>query len=91
MYYCVDPFQGPLNGSRHLRGSIKRPVIKKHGFQCNPGIDGGKGVAFTSQIMYCFRDHFWGPLSESGHLRGSIRLLVIKTLDFSVILELKAR
>ena len=41
MYYCHDDFWGPLKESRRLRGSIRRPVIKVQGFQCNPGVDGG--------------------------------------------------
>ena len=41
MYYCRDHFWGPLSESRQFRGSIRRPVLKKHGFQCKPGIDGG--------------------------------------------------
>ena len=40
MYYCRDHFWGPLSESRQFRGSIRRPVLKKHEFQCNPGIDG---------------------------------------------------
>ena len=34
MYYCRDHFWAPLSESRC-------PVIKKHGCQCDPGIDGG--------------------------------------------------
>ena len=41
MYYYRDHFWGSLKESRRLRGSIRRPVIKNYGFQCNPGIDGG--------------------------------------------------
>ena len=42
MYCCRDNFWAPLSEPRHLRGSIRRLVLKKkHGFQCNPGIDGG--------------------------------------------------
>ena len=31
----------PLTEPMHLRGSIRRLVMKKNGFQCNPGNDGG--------------------------------------------------
>ena len=86
MHYCRDHFWNPVSESRHLRGSIRRPVLKKHGFQCSPGIDGGVEqtnigflffyVVSIKLIMYDSRDHFWGPSSESRHLRGSIRRLV---------------
>ena len=41
MYNCRDCFWDPLSESTQFRGSIRRPVIKVHGFQCIPGIDGG--------------------------------------------------
>ena len=41
IYYCHDHFWGPLSESRHLRGSMRHPVLKKHGFQRSPGIYGG--------------------------------------------------
>ena len=41
MYYCRDHFWGSLSESRHLRGSIRGPVLKNHGFKCSAGIDGG--------------------------------------------------
>ena len=57
MYYCRDHFRGSLKESRHLRGSIGRPARKKHGFQCNPGIDGGVeqqkyGISFFVSFLY---------------------------------------
>ena len=93
VYYCRDHFCGPTSESRHLCGSIRRHVMKKHEFQCNPGIDGGVDQTniefavfvvwfFSYWIMYYCRDHFWGSLSESRHLRCSIRRLLMKKHRF---------
>ena len=56
MYHCRDHFWGPLSESRYLRSSIRRPVIKNYGFQCNPGIDGGvKQTNIEFQFfLHCF-------------------------------------
>ena len=46
---------GPLSESRQFRGSIRRPVPKNQGFQCNPGIDGGveqQNMAFQFVVSF---------------------------------------
>ena len=57
MYYCRDHFWGPLSESRQSRSSIRRPVPKNHGFQCNPGNDGevvqkSMGFQFVVSFLY---------------------------------------
>ena len=40
-----------------FRGSIRCPVPKKHGFQCNPGIDGGveqKNMGFQFLVSFLY-------------------------------------
>ena len=57
MYYCRDHFWGPLSESRQFRGNIRRPVPKKHDFQCNPGIDGGveqKNMGFQFLVSFLY-------------------------------------
>ena len=57
MYYCRDHFRAPFKEFRRLRGSITRLVIKSHGFQCNPGIDGGveqKNMGFQFFVSFLY-------------------------------------
>ena len=86
VYYSRDHFCCYLGKSRHLRSSTGCPVMKKHGFQCNYGIDGGQThnelhllvCVFHLIMYYYYRDHFCGSSSDSSHPRRSIRRPVMK-------------
>ena len=73
MYYCRDHFWAALSESRHLRGSIRCPVLKKNGFQCNPGIDGGveqTNIEFQFFVVFYTVNYVLLPRSLPGLLTG---------------------
>ena len=91
-HYYRNHFWGAWSESRHLRGSIRCPGKRKHGFQCSPGIDGGvEQQKYWISILSCgfyiinyvlLPRPLLGPFSESRHLRGSIKRDVLKKHGF---------
>ena len=93
---------GDLSESRNLRGSIRRPVFKKHRFQCIPGIDGGLEqtkvgfqfycVVFMKQIIIIIITAITSgaPEVSPDTFAAALDVLEKENMDFSVVLELTA-
>ena len=74
---------------------------KKHGFHCNPGIDGGveqtnMGVQFFESVSYCklciiAAITSGAPQVSPDCFAAALNVLCQKNMDFSVILELTAK
>ena len=97
---CVllrDHLCGSSSVSRRLRGSMRRPVMRKHGFQCNPGIDGGvkqKHIQFHFLCVVLLNKCFIitaitsvAPEVSPDTFAAASDVLWWKNTDFNVILE----